>query len=150
MWSGSRRVLDFSEFSAMLAEKPDSKMLSGAFRIGIQPTTASDVPFYYGGSTPAKTKKQDNAERMLKKSEKTKVGADENEETDETKIKKIRKNFNFMNSLHKQYKDKQSAPRSEASRLRTSKPSASFASSGRTSRMEGESMTRSPKSPPGF
>ena len=64
-------------------------------------------------------KKHDHSERMKKSERTTKVNQDDNDETDETKIKKLRKNFNFMNSLHKQYKDKQSGPRSEASRCGT-------------------------------
>mmetsp|Transcript_16538 Transcript_16538/g.41815 ORF Transcript_16538/g.41815 Transcript_16538/m.41815 type:complete len:353 (+) Transcript_16538:228-1286(+) len=124
-------TLLFREFSAMLAEQPDSKMLSGAFRVAKSEGTAgADEPFYYGGSSPAKSKsKQDAGERSMKKSERTKANLDDNEETDEAKLKKVRKNFNFMNSLHKQYTVRQSGPRSEASRLRTSKPFMSYAQS---------------------
>eukprot|EP00284_Hemiselmis_tepida_P013598 CAMPEP_0174936386 /NCGR_PEP_ID=MMETSP1355-20121228/57215_1 /TAXON_ID=464990 /ORGANISM="Hemiselmis tepida, Strain CCMP443" /LENGTH=324 /DNA_ID=CAMNT_0016183161 /DNA_START=192 /DNA_END=1166 /DNA_ORIENTATION=+ len=126
-------TLFFREFSAMLAEQPDQKMLSGAFKIvKREATAASDEPFYYGGSSPTKSKssKQDAGERSLKKSERAnKASLDDNEETDEAKLKKVRKNFNFMNSLHKQYTVRQSGPRSEASRLRTSKPFTSYAQS---------------------
>lgn len=49
-------MLEFNEFSAMLAETPDPKMLSGAFRIGTHQATTSEEPFYYGGSSPAKVR----------------------------------------------------------------------------------------------
>lgn len=52
-----------------------------------------------------------------------------------------RKNLNFMNSLHKQYKDKQSGPRSEASRLRTSKLLSNYSTASDTTVLS-ESKTR--------
>uniref|UniRef100_A0A6T8IID5 EF-hand domain-containing protein n=1 Tax=Hemiselmis andersenii TaxID=464988 RepID=A0A6T8IID5_HEMAN len=146
-------TLFFREFSAMLAEQPDQKMLSGAFKIvKSDGTSGADEPFYYGGSSPTKSKSsKHDGERSMKKSERAnKANFDDNEETDEAKLKKVRKNFNFMNSLHKQYTVRQSGPRSEASRLRTSKPFTSYAQSPSTenrSRTSFQSLASTTKGP---
>ena len=47
-------TLELNEFRAMIAETPDPKMLSGAFRIGTHQATTAEEPFYYGGSSPTK------------------------------------------------------------------------------------------------